>query len=239
MTPATRGEKARLVVALSILIILGVSGVWLASTGYLQNWWSKLQELFQGKDYLREYVQSWGAWAPAAFMSIQVLQVLIAPIPGEFTGVAGGFIFGAWRATIYSTIGLTIGSSLAFLAARIVGQPLLKLVTSEEGLRKLEKLTRRKGPMAAFFLFLLPGFPKDLLSYFLGLSPMRFVTFALVCAGGRLPGTILLGAGGSAMFKENWYALVTICVLCCALFLAAYLKKETIKEWLHHWTNAD
>ncbi len=68
---------------------------------------------------------------------------------------------------------------------------------------------------------------------------MRFGTFALVCAGGRLPGTILLGAGGSAIFKENWYALVTICVVCGALFLAAYLKKETIREWFHHWTGAD
>ncbi|MBI5247994.1 MAG: TVP38/TMEM64 family protein [Desulfomonile tiedjei] len=234
MLPSTRAERVRLIVAVCVLGVLIGCGVWLAVSGQLQVWCSRLQDMFQGKDQLRAYVQSWGALAPVAFMSVQSLQVLIAPIPGELTGVAGGFIFGAWKSTIYSTVGLTLGSAAAFLAARIVGQPLLKLVTSADTMTKLEYLTRRRGIFATFILFIVPGFPKDLFSYFLGLSPMRFTTFVIVCAAGRLPGTALLGASGSALFKENWYVLGIISCICIGVFLAAYWKKESIKRWLHH-----
>jgi uncharacterized membrane protein YdjX (TVP38/TMEM64 family) len=234
MLPASRAERARLVIAVCALGILIGCGIWLFTSGYLQVWWSRLSETFQSKEHLRSYVRSWGSWAPLAFICIQALQVVMAPIPGELTGVAGGFIFGAWKGTIFSTIGLTAGSAVAFLAARIVGQPLVKLVMSEETLHKFEHLTRGPRAWATLFLFVIPGFPKDILSYLLGLSPMRFLIFMPVCAVGRLPGTILLGAGGSALYKENWQALATICGACFVIFLAAYWKKEAIKTWLKH-----
>ncbi len=234
MLPSTRAERVRLVVALCALGLLIALGIWISTSDHLQIWWSRLQDIFQGRDHLRSYVQSWGPWAPLAFMCIQALQVVMAPIPGELTGVVGGFIFGVLKATIYSTIGLTVGSAMAFVAARIVGQPILKLVINAETMRKLEKLTRGRGSLATFLLFLMPGFPKDLLSYFLGLSPMRFATFVLICAAGRLPGTALLGATGSALFKENWYILGIISSICFVVFLIAYWKKEAIKKLLHH-----
>jgi uncharacterized membrane protein YdjX (TVP38/TMEM64 family) len=235
MLPSTRGERVRLVIALCALGIVIVCVSWLAlSDHYFQIAWQSLQDIFQGRDQLREYVQSWGSLAPVAFMSIQALQVLIAPIPGELTGVVGGFIFGTWRATIYSTIGLTAGSVMAFLAARVVGQPLLKLVISPDTMSKFDKITHGRGVAAIFFLFLLPGFPKDLLSYFLGFSPMKFGTFVLICAAGRLPGTALLGASGSALFKENWWLIAILSSICVIAFLIAYWKKEELQKWLHH-----
>ena len=234
MLPATRAERARLVIAVCALGILVGCGIWLFTSGHLQIWWSRLSETFRSKEHLRSYVQSWGSWAPLAFMGIQALQVIMAPIPGELTGVAGGFIFGAWKGTVFSTIGLTAGSMVAFAAARIVGQPLVKLVTNEETLHRFERLTRGPKAWATLLLFVIPGFPKDILSYLLGLSPMGFLTFIAVCALGRLPGTALLGASGSALYKENWQALAIICGACFVIFLAAYWKKQAIKEWLKH-----
>ncbi len=234
MLPSTRMERARLVIAFCTLGVLIGCGIWLFTSGYLQVWWSRLSETFQSKDHLRSYVRSWGSWAPLAFMCIQALQVVMAPIPGELTGVAGGFIFGAWKGTIFSTIGLTAGSALAFAAARIVGQPLVKLIISEETLHKFEHLTRGPKAWATLFLFVVPGFPKDILSYLLGLSPMRFLTFIIVCVVGRLPGTALLGASGSALYKENWKALAIICGACFVISVVAYWKREAIKSWLKH-----
>jgi uncharacterized membrane protein YdjX (TVP38/TMEM64 family) len=82
---------------------------------------------------------------PAAFIVIQALQVVLAPIPGEFTGAVGGFIFGGVPTILYSSLGLTIGSIMAFLAARIMGLPLVRLFVSKTSLEKFHFLTERRG----------------------------------------------------------------------------------------------
>ena len=130
---------------------------------------------------MRAYLQSWGPWAPLVFVVIQALQVVIAPIPGELTGIVGGFLFGTFRATIYSSLGLTLGSAIAFLAARVVGLPLVKLVVRQETLDKFHFLTESRGTIVTLILFMIPGFPKDTLSYLLGLSPMVFLNFFVIC----------------------------------------------------------
>ena len=152
---------------------------------------------------MRAYVESWGSLAPAAFICLQTLQVVLAPIPGEFTGAVGGFIFGGLPTVLYSTIGLTVGSALAFYGARIVGQPLVKLVVPPRAMERFRFLTKRRGTFIAFILFIIPGFPKDILSYILGLSPMGFLPFIAVCTLGRIPGTVLLSFSGSALYNRN------------------------------------
>ena len=104
---------------------------------------------------MRAYVESWGSLAPAAFISLQTLQVVLAPVPGEFTGAVGGFLFGGFPTTIYSTIGLTLGSTLAFLGARIIGQPLVKLVVPPRTMNRFQFLTERKGTLLALVLFII------------------------------------------------------------------------------------
>jgi uncharacterized membrane protein YdjX (TVP38/TMEM64 family) len=232
MVPTTNKERIQLALAVSLVLALITAGVWLAVSGHLQLWLDWLKQLFESKERLRDYVQGWGAWAPIAFLLMQVLQVLIAPIPGEISGIAGGFIFGAWKATFFSIIGLTLGSAIAFLTARIIGQPLVKLVMSQETMVKFYSWTHGRRTLVLLVLFLFPGFPKDLLSYFLGLTPMRFVTFLGICFVGRLPGTLLLGVGGAAIYKENWFALAIISVVTLIIVIAIYWKRDDLGKWL-------
>ncbi|AFM24023.1 TVP38/TMEM64 family protein [Desulfomonile tiedjei] len=232
MIPTTNKERIRLALAVSLILALATAGVWLAVSGHLQLWLDWLKQLFESKERLRDYVQSWGAWAPVAFLSMQVLQVLIAPIPGEISGIAGGFIFGAWKATLFSIVGLTLGSAIAFLAARVIGQPLVKLVVSQETMAKFYSWTHGSRTLVLLVLFLFPGFPKDLLSYFLGLTPMRFITFVGICFLGRLPGTLLLGVGGAAIYKENWPVLGIVSAIAIVLGLLVYWQRNAIGKWL-------
>jgi uncharacterized membrane protein YdjX (TVP38/TMEM64 family) len=125
MLPATRTEWLRLILGVSLLVALISVGVWLSISGYLQQFVAWLMHLLEDKHEMRLYLRSWGVWAPAVFVVLQALQVVFAPIPGELTGIAGGFIFGTWLAVLYSTVGLTLGSLGAFLAARVMGQPLV------------------------------------------------------------------------------------------------------------------
>lgn len=232
MKPETKEDKRSLILALGLLgvgvTLLGI----LSFMGLLGPLMNKTWAIFQGREQLRQYVESWGAWAPAVFVSIQALQVVLAPIPGELTGAVGGFIFGALPNVAYSTVGLTVGSLLAFTAARIVGLPLVKLFVSRETLDRFHFLTERRGTFLALLLFTIPGFPKDVLAYILGISPMTFVPFAVVSTVGRLPGTVLLSFSGSAVYNEDWTVLALMCVVCGVALGGCFLARGRFECWL-------
>ncbi len=232
MLPATRTEWVRLILGVILLGALTLAGVWFSISGHLQEFIAALTHLLEDKHQMRDYLRTWGVWAPAIFVVLQALQVVLAPIPGELTGIAGGFIFGTWRAVVYSTVGLTLGSIVAFLAARIVGQPLIKLVVTQETVEKFHFLTEPRGALATLILFMIPGFPKDMLSYLLGLSPMHFVTFSIVCGLGRIPGTVLLALSGAALYKENWRLIAILGAACLVLLVVGYLKGEKLMSWI-------
>lgn len=227
-----KDDKKQLVIALILITCLGIIGVLLGISGRFASLCETIWEIFKSRESLRIYVESWGSWAPIAFISIQAIQVVIAPIPGELTGVVGGFIFGALPNLVYSSIGLTVGSVVAFLAARIVGLPIVKLVVSRKLLDKFHFLTERRGTFVTLILFTIPGFPKDILSYMLGLSPMGFVKFVLVCTLGRIPGTVMLSFGGEAVFEENWALLAIVSFVCLAALVAFFFSRDRIELWL-------
>lgn len=230
--PATRREKIRLILAVVILAGLVSLVVALGVSGQLGRILTKAWVLFSDRQEVREYLQSWGPWAPIAFIGIQAAQVVAAPLPGEITGAVGGFLFGTFPTLVYSTIGLTLGSIVAFLAARLVGLPLIKLVATEAQLEKFHFVTEPRGEIVTFILFVIPGFPKDLLCYLLGLSPMKFLTFVVVCGLGRIPGTLMLSFTGEAIFKEDWRFLQILAGVCLIIFVISYLKRDVIHDWL-------
>lgn len=227
-------ERIRLAIAVSLLGLACVAVIALAVTGYLVAIWEGVREVFQSREHMRAYVESWGSLAPAAFICIQTLQVILAPIPGEFTGAVGGFVFGGVPTILYSSIGLTLGSALAFLGARIIGQPLVKLVVSPQAMDRFRFLTQRQGTLLTLILFIIPGFPKDILSYILGLSPMGFLPFIIVCSLGRIPGTVMLSFSGSALYNKNWTFLVLISTLCLVAILVFFFNREKIEAWIRN-----
>jgi uncharacterized membrane protein YdjX (TVP38/TMEM64 family) len=233
MQVLTEQDRRRVILAVSLLAGIAVMVAILGFMGLLAPLYQGMWEVFRGKEQLRIYIESWGAWAPAVFVVIQALQVVMAPIPGEFTGAVGGFIFGTVPSLVYSTLGLTTGSIVAFLAARIIGLPLVKLAVTQATLEKFHFLTEKRGTFIATLLFVIPGFPKDILCYILGLSPMGFITFALVCALGRIPGTVMLSYCGCAVYDENWTTLVVVSIVCLATIAFLFLMNGRIELWLH------
>ncbi len=225
-------DRTRLVISVTLLMLLASLVAYLALSGRLSPLVAEVWELFKDRNHLRSYVESWGAWAPVAFIVIQAFQVVFAPIPGEFTGAIGGFIFGGVPTTLYSSLGLTIGSIVAFLAARVMGLPLVQLVVSEKSLEKFHFLTERRGALLALILFAIPGFPKDILSYILGVSPMGFPAFVTACALGRIPGTIMLSFSGSAVYNENWTFLIILSAVCAVVLGAVFVWRAKIDSWL-------
>ena len=192
---------------------------------------SGLVDIFLSKKKLVEFIHEHRRYAPFVFIGLQAMQVVAAPIPGEVTGFAGGMIFGPGWGIVYSTIGLTIGSWVAFILARLLGRPLVEKFVSSQIINRYDYVMTHKGSFLAFLLFLIPGFPKDYLCYVLGLGHMRQRDFLLVSVSGRLLGTILLTMGGTYFRDSHYMALFTLTGISLVIILSALFYRERLEEW--------
>ncbi len=190
--------------------------------------------IYSSSDKLSKFLQSLGPYSPAVFVLFQLLQVVAAPFPGELTGVAGGFVYGETLGFILSTLGLTIGSWIAFELASILGRPFVERFVRLDVLHKFDFLMTNTGAMLCFLLFLIPGFPKDYLCYLLGLSRMKLRTFLIVSIIGRIPGTYLLTVQGAKFREEQYYQVVIFSVLSALILLVTYLYRDKIYHWIKH-----
>jgi uncharacterized membrane protein YdjX (TVP38/TMEM64 family) len=181
-----------------------------------------LYHVFFSRKKLAGFINSFGNFSAVIFIVLQILQVIIAPIPGEVTGFIGGYIFGPFLGTLYSTIGLAIGSLLAFLLARWLGLPFVEKVISTKIIDKYDYFMEHRGVFVTFILFAIPGFPKDALSYIVGLSRMKTTTFLIICSAGRLLGTAMLSISGSCARNNQNMAVVVIMGLGILMVALAY-----------------
>lgn len=192
-------------------------------------------ELFLNEEKLKNFIQSLGPFGVAGFVILQAFQVIAAPIPGELTGLLGGYLYGTLGGMILSTIGLTLGSILAFSLGRIFGKPFVERVVAPEVLSKFDYLLHHKGAFLIFFLFLIPGFPKDYFSYFLGLSRLSLFEFTIIAGAGRLLGTVLLSLGGSYIRHHEYEKFFTLAGIAIIIMITVWLFKEKIERLFRIW----
>jgi uncharacterized membrane protein YdjX (TVP38/TMEM64 family) len=191
--------------------------------------WGDLLAPFLDPRNLRETLTGAGPLlAPLAFIGIQAFQVIAAPIPGEATGILGGYLFGPTWGTIYSTIGLSVGSWIAYGLARSLGTPVVRRWVPPAYYDRLHFLTRPQATFGVFLLFVIPGFPKDYLCYLLGVSPMPFGTFAVVASLGRLPATYLLTLQGAKFAGSAYGELAVLLMIGGLLVLGCFIFRGQI-----------
>ncbi len=155
-------------------------------------------------------MKQWGILAPVLFMLLQALQVVVSPIPGEATGFLGGYLFGEWLGLLYSTIGLTLGSVVAFWIGRWLGERYVRKLVSKEMWDKLGFIVEAEGAILCFIIYAIPGLPKDMICYLFGISPMPLWVFAVVSGLGRIPGTWVLSAQGAHVETGNYLQVILV-----------------------------
>ena len=218
-------------------IITGVVVCILVVLGYLYRipLWEKATyyyEIFTDREQIKAFVMSFGTGAPVVFIIIQILQVLLAPFPGEATGFIGGFLFGATKGFLYSSIGLTLGSWINFTIGRFLGKRFVRKLIPPAQLKRIDNLVKHQGVIVLFGLFVFPGFPKDYLCLFLGISAIPLKIFIILTAIGRMPGTLMLSLQGSYIFEQRygWFALIVS--VCLVLIFFAYRYREGLYRWI-------
>ena len=228
---ATRRVKTTLRWGIGSVIVTGLAGcgIWLVLTDAPA--YQFLIRLCMDKRFLKHTQQEWGVLAPVIFIGLQALQVIIAPIPGELTGILGGYLFGEWRGILYSTIGLTVGSVAAFAMGRWLGARYVQKLVSPHVWLKMGFIVEAAGAILCFIVFLVPGLPKDITCYIFGLSPMPFWVFAVVSTLGRFPTTWVLSAQGARTESGDYFQVILLSAVAVALALPLYYYRNRVVEW--------
>ena len=222
--------KVRWIIGCAIIAMLIAACGWLVLTDAPA--YQFLVRLYVDKRFLKHTLREWGVLAPVIFIGLQALQVIIAPIPGEVTGILGGYLFGQWVGLLYSTIGLTLGSVAAFAGGRWLGARYVRKLVSPDIWRKMGFIVEAEGAILCFIIFLMPGVPKDMACYLFGLSPMPFWVFALVSTLGRIPSTWVLSAQGARTASGDYLQVVLLTALAVAVALPLYYYRNRLVEWL-------
>lgn len=177
---------------------------------------------------VRDWVSELGFFARLIFVSLIVLQVIIAIIPGEPFELAAGYAFGAIEGTLLSVFAITLGSIIVFLTVRKYGMKIVKLFFTEEKINSLSFLkTNKKRTIIYFIIFMIPGTPKDLLCYYAGLTDMKLSMWIIMSLIARLPSVITSAMGGDLLGDKNYIKAVVvfgITLILCVLGIFLYYK---------------
>ncbi len=186
---------------------------------------------FSSQESIRNFVNSWGVFAPIAFILLQILQVVITPISHYTVSIAGGFIFGLWGGFIYNYIGRIIGTAIAFYLGRKFGRKIIQHVVKQETIQKYDYYFD-KGRWLLFLAYFLPLFPDDELSYLAGFSSMSPKVFLPLMIIGHLSGSLSLAYIGNGIqsIREPMFIFLSLITLVGGIWFVLHYRKIKSKE---------
>lgn len=177
--------------------------VFCALTGWLVG--VPMVEFANDPERFREWVDASGIWGRVLFVGMVVLQVVVAFIPGEPVELAAGYAFGFWEGSALTMAGFLLGSWLVFALVRKFGVKLVEVFFHKNKIAELRFLQNpQKAKIIAFLLMLIPGTPKDFLSYFAGLTPLTLSQWLRIVALARIPSLVTSSLTGAAAGEENY-----------------------------------
>lgn len=179
-------------------------------------------------DWVRARVTAFGPLAPLAFVALQTVQVVLAPIPGQILGGVGGLLFGTLPGTAYSLLGVAIGSAAVFVATKRYGRPYVERAVEPSALERWDGFVERTGVPGLFVLFLLPTFPDDLLCLVAGLTEIRLRTFLPLVIVGRAPSFLAAAYAGTRLGGGSVEAFVAVVTALAVLSVVVYGLRDRI-----------
>ncbi len=153
----------------------------------------------------RAWVDSHGIWGRLTFVGMMIFQVIFAVIPGEPLEIGAGYAFGAIEGTALCLLATTAGSMLVFFLVKKIGVRFVEVFFSLEKINSLWFLrTAKRRNFIIFSVFFIPGTPKDLLCYFVGLTDIKWQHWLLITLTARIPSVVTSTVGGNALGQEQY-----------------------------------
>lgn len=223
---------------LSIFNLILLTGIVIALPVYVYFEYPDFFNQFRTMESVNSFLMEYQATSFFVYLGLQVLQIVLSIIPGQFIQFAGGYVFGFWVGYVLSIVGSAIGTSIAFGLARMLGRDGVHLIFGEERISKFVKqLNSRKAFAILFVLFLVPGLPKDLVTYAAGVSHFGYKPFLVLSLVGRTPalmGTLMMG---SMLNKESYFGLIVLALGALIFCIILIIKRHDLTSYVDKYYN--
>ncbi len=198
-----------------------VVAVFVAATLLL---WKPLSAVFQQPEQFRAWVDAHGFRGRLAFIGMDMLQVVFAFLPGEPMELGAGYAFSTWEGTALCLIGDAAGTAIIFLLVKRFGIRMVETFVSREKLLSVSFLKdSERLNLLVFILFLIPGTPKDVFTYVLGLTPMTLGKVLLLTSVGRIPSVLTSTITGNALGMQDYRSAVWVYAITGVVSVAGIL----------------
>lgn len=193
--------------------------------------WPTLSIVFEpgGVETLIELITSQGPLGVLILLGMQLLQIIVAFIPGEVVQIAAGMMYGPLWGSVVILVGCVLSSMVVYELVHKLGAPFVRSMVGEKQLLKFRQFELSgKFGVTVFILFLIPGFPKDVLTYIVPLSDMNLRTFLLFSTIGRIPGVIISTYAAAGLADGNIVTSVIIFVVAALIAIIVLLLRNRI-----------
>ncbi len=214
--------KNMIVVLIVFIILMGVISF------ALYPYFDKLRDPV-ARESFKVWIKSRGIWGYIIVVGIQMLQIIIAFVPGEPVEIMAGLLYGGLGGFVICTIGSILASSAVFLFSKKVG---VRIITKIFGKNKLEEFqflhNSHKRELVLFILFLIPGTPKDMLTYVVGATPIKLSRFLVITTIARIPSVITSTYIGFNLIEGNWVQAIILFGITAIIGVVGIIYKERI-----------
>lgn len=223
--------KSCFVIMVCAFIIIGIIAVISKSAG-LNDYKSDSEKI----ERLTEIIRNTGKWGMVVYVFVQILQVVILPLPAVVCYVPGSLIWGAGIATLLASIGVLIGSVIAYCIGRFFGRKAVIWIAGQETTDKYINYIGNRGKVIFVLMQILPFFPDDILCMIAGLTSMSFPFFLAVMVLVRpliIAAYCYLGNGNIIPFSgwgiPVWIAIFAVCIVLAVL---SFKYQDRIEKWV-------
>ena len=197
-------SKASVILSIvsAVFLILTALGIWF------------MREYLQDPALVREKIREHYLLGAIAMVLISAVQVIVALIPGEFVEIAAGYVFGSWVGSLLCLAGIVLGSCTTILLVRRLGSKLVYAFYPKEKIDALPIINDPpKRNLLTFLLFVIPGTPKDLFTYAIGLTDMSIPLYILLTTAARFPSVILSTLSGNAVGTKDYRMAIVFIIV--------------------------
>ncbi|MGN0635307.1 MAG: TVP38/TMEM64 family protein [Acutalibacteraceae bacterium] len=167
---------------------------------YGKQLWNMLSDV----DKFKNWIDGFGAWSGIVFVAVRTFQTVVKIIPAEPLEIGSGLVFGAVGGMLLCLLGSMIGTVFILLLTRKLGTRVLELFHLDDKLQSMKFLQNKEKRNALLFLFyVLPGTPKDVMAYFVGLTDMNLAEYMIISGIARIPSIISSTICGAFLGQKN------------------------------------
>jgi len=175
---------------------------------------------------LRDYILSFGAWAPVVSALLMIFQALVAPLPAFVLTFANGLAFGGFWGGLLSLSSAAVAAAISFWIARALGRGPVEALMGKAGLESADRWFERWGAYAVLVARLIPILSFDVISFAAGLTQIRFLRFFAATVVGAAPATFVYSYLGERAPMSVQVLLVAFGVAIAGAVVAAVVRRK-------------